>query len=96
MTIQDFKSSLKDSTPMAEMSELLKALWYDAKGNWESAHETAQEISTYDGSWIHAYLHRKEGDISNASYWYARAGRELPVITLHEEWENILNELINR
>jgi hypothetical protein len=96
MTPAEFKSSLTSSRPPQNMGGLLKSLWYDAKGDWEKAHETAQEIPTKDGSWIHAYLHRKEGDNFNASYWYTRAGREMPTVPLEKEWETILIELISR
>jgi hypothetical protein len=96
MTIEEFKSSLKNNEPPDGLTPLLKALWYDANGDWKNAHETAQEISTYDGSWVHAYLHRKEGDLSNASYWYLRAGRIMPDMSLEIEWEKILTELLGR
>jgi hypothetical protein len=73
---------------------LVQALWYDAKGDWHMAHTIAQEVNTADGAWIHAYLHRKEGDEGNASYWYQRANRKLPKISLDEERENLLAELL--
>lgn len=95
MTLEEFKSSIKENKPPDLLEPLLKALWHDAKGNWKSAHEIAQEISTYDGSWVHAYLHRKEGDLSNASYWYSRAGRSMPGISLESEWEIIVKELLS-
>jgi hypothetical protein len=73
---------------------LLQALWFDATGNWEKAHQLAQENHSPLGSWIHAYLHRKEGDLSNARYWYHKAGRYLPDLSLETEWEEIARELI--
>jgi hypothetical protein len=94
VTIEEFKSSLKDNNPPENFSGLLVSLWYDAKGDWNKAHETAQDIMTNDGSWIHAYLHRKEGDLSNASYWYSRAGRKDSTASLDQEWEQILRELL--
>ena len=72
----------------------MRALWYDGKDDWETAHNIAQDIHSEDGSWIHAYLHRKEGDNGNASYWYRRAGKQMPRLTLSEEWDNIAEELL--
>lgn len=95
MTLQEFKSSLKEQQP-PPVAVLLQALWYEAKGDWEKAHNLAQDVHTPDGSWIHAYLHRVEGDISNAGYWYHRANRKIPKQTLREEWEVIANELLIR
>lgn len=66
MTIEEFKSTLNNSHPPEALPPLLEALWYDAKGNWHRAHEIAQEIAGKEGAWVHAYLHRKEGDLSNA------------------------------
>jgi hypothetical protein len=62
------------------------ALWWDAHGDWDRAHQLAQSVDTPDGAWVHAYLHRKEGDLSNADYWYRRAGRQRPGIPLDAEW----------
>jgi hypothetical protein len=71
-------------------------LWYDAHGDWHRAHECAQEDAGKDGSWVHAYLHRKEGDQSNAGYWYARARRSMPAasVTLEAEWAEIARALL--
>lgn len=96
MTILDFKTTLKESDVPHFKNVLLQALWYDAKGDWNMAHKIAQEVDTLDGAWIHAYLHRKEGDEGNASYWYHRANRKLPKIALDEEREHLLAELLNR
>ncbi len=95
MTLQEFKTSLSSSAPPQNISEYLKALWFDAKGDWDKAHNIVQDIHSNTGSWIHAYLHRKEGDISNADYWYSRAGKERPSVSLEKEWEEIVNALIN-
>ena len=94
MTLQTFKASLSHSAPPDGLTTLLRALWYDGKNDWEAAHNIAQDVDSEDGSWIHAYLHRKEGDHGNASYWYRRAGRPVPRVTLSEEWENIAEELL--
>jgi len=93
MTLKEFKESLSEKTTTPGMSEYLKALWYDAKVDWEKAHTIIQDIEDKTAAWIHAYLHRKEGDSSNADYWYNRAGRKRPSLTLQEEWESIVKEL---
>ena len=69
-------------------------MWYDAKGNWDEAHDLAQEIESKSGSWVHAYLHNKEGDRSNAAYWYRKAGKPFPDKSLEEEWEEIVTFLL--
>lgn len=79
-----------------ELSPLLQAMWHDHQGNWEASHNIAQEIDTRNGSWVHAYLHRKEGDQSNATYWYHLAGKNMPSITLEKEWEEIVKALIKK
>ncbi|MBL7877006.1 MAG: hypothetical protein JNL53_15165 [Cyclobacteriaceae bacterium] len=94
MTLTEFKKSLAEQQP-PPVAVLLQALWYDARGDWEKAHAIAQEVNTKDGSWIHAYLHRKEGDHFNAQYWYTRANRALPKIDLDEEWNFIVKELLS-
>jgi len=94
MTIQEFKDSITLQDPPTHLNDLLKALWHDAKGDWESAHNLAQDVTTKDGSWIHAYLHRKEGDLSNAPYWYHKAGKSVCKKNLHEEWEEIAQALV--
>ena len=76
------------------LSPLLHAMWHDHQGNWEASHNLAQDVNTHDGSWVHAYLHRKEGDKSNALYWYHKAGRSLPQTTLEKEWEEIVTALL--
>ena len=95
MNLEEFKSSLINSKPPALSSQNLLALWYDANGNWDKAHDIVQITSGYDGDWIHAYLHRKEGDLSNASYWYSRIGRSNPNKPLEEEWEELASHLLD-
>lgn len=95
-TFEAFTESLKDNNPPASLSVLLKAMWFDGKGDWHLAHELAQEVATREGSWVHAYLHRKEGDRGNAGYWYNRAGRSMPTHSLEAEWESITRELLTR
>lgn len=94
MTLEDFKSSLQDPAPPSSLPKTLVALWHDGKNDWETSHNVAQDIHTNDGSWIHAYLHRKEGDLGNAAYWYSRAGKKMPGISLQKEWEQIVTELL--
>lgn len=73
--------------------QLLLALWHDYRGHWVVAHRIAQAVGTPEGSALHAYLHREEGDNSNALYWYSRAGRSTPDVSLEEEWETLAKEL---
>ena len=96
MTLDEFKSSLKNALPDPSWSPLLTALWHDAKGDWEASHNIVQDIHSSDGSWIHAYLHRKEGDNGNASYWYHRAGKKMPAQSLDDEWESITRYFLNK
>jgi len=70
-------------------------LWWDAQGNWAKAHESAQQDESPDGAWVHAYLHRKEGDHSNAEYWYRRAGRKAAQETFDQEWNAIATALLS-
>lgn len=92
MSLAQFKSSLQNSLPPSGLSALAEALWYDGRGNWEKAHEIAQSRNTPEYCLLHAYLHRKEGDIGNAGYWYSRAGRKMPQATIAEEWESLVKE----
>jgi len=94
MNLQAFKESLSATQPPANASEYIKALWYDANSNWDKAHKLIQDINDIKASWIHAYLHRKEGDISNADYWYSKAGKRRPSVSLDMEWEQIVNALL--
>jgi hypothetical protein len=94
MTLQEFKNSLHEKLPPPELNDLLKALWYDGKEDWEKSHNIVQDINSKDAAWIHAYLHRKEGDLGNASYWYHRAGKNLPSTSLNEEWESIVQAFL--
>ena len=94
MTLEELKHSLSADSPPLGSPTLIQALWHDAKGNWHAAHQLAQSIDGEDGAWVHAYLHRKEGDHSNASYWYHRAGKPMPVLTLEDEWAMLVGELL--
>lgn len=94
MTLDEFKRSTSGDEPPADLSRPLRALWHDARGDWTAAHETAQEIKDATGSWIHAYLHRKEGDLGNAGYWYQRAGKPEARGSLDAEWDEIASALL--
>lgn len=85
-----FLETLDNSSPDESWPEALKSLWYDAKGDWEASHNIAQDIHSDLGSWIHAYLHRKEGDEWNAGYWYRRANRPFSKLTLDEELKELV------
>lgn len=89
-----FKNSLALNTPPAIASVYLKAMWQDAKGNWNKAHDLIQDLPDKDAAWIHAYLHRKEGDLWNADYWYRRAGKKRPEVSLEEEWEQLVQAFL--
>ena len=89
MTLDDFRRSLAATEPPARLTLDLTGLWWDAKGDWTRAHESAQQDEGKDGSWVHAYLHRKEGDESNAAYWYQRAGQPVATDSLEDEWNRI-------
>lgn len=90
MTFDNFKLS---PTPPTD-NPLLLALWHDANGDWEAAHNIAQDIYTRDGSWLHAYLHCKEGDLWNAGYWYRQAGKPTHTGSLEQEWEELVQAFL--
>jgi hypothetical protein len=96
ITFDDFTASLTASAPPVGCSPLLSALWHDKRGDWEKAHQLAQAVDDADGALVHAYLHRKEGDLANAAYWYRRAGRPVTDSSLDDEWAAIVRELIGR
>ena len=93
MTIEQFARACEASRPPAGLAGPLLALWWDARGDWDRAHKVAQEAATQEGSLVHAYLHRKEGDPGNAGYWYSRAGRQPHRGSLEQEWKDIAAEL---
>jgi hypothetical protein len=91
MTVEQFQ---KSGNEPPGLTPPLRALWHDARGDWDTAHHIAQEDDSSDAAWVHAYLHRKEGDISNARYWYARAERTAHSGSLEEEWQVIVGSLL--
>ena len=93
-SLAEFRASLGQNQPPVGLPPLLQALWWDAKGHWKRAHEIAQDIGGPDAAWVHAYLHRKEGDNWNAGYWYSRAGKPKGTQSLDREWEEIAGALL--
>ena len=96
MNIDRFESTLKDAQPPVNLPPLLCALWHDAHGDWQRAHQIVQGEKGADASAVHAYLHRKEGDLANADYWYGRAHRLRPGMTLEAEWRELAELFLNR
>jgi hypothetical protein len=94
-TLTDFKESLNLEQPISGISVQLKSLWYDGKGDWNRAHAQVDHLKDQDSAWVHAYLHHKEGDIWNADYWYNKARKIRPDLTLEEEWEQLVSHFIN-
>jgi len=92
MTFNELQQSLENTAPPSASAPVV-ALWKDAKGDWDGAHVALQDDSSTDSAWVHAYLHRKEGDLSNAGYWYQRAGKTVAETSLEEEWEAIARAL---
>jgi hypothetical protein len=95
MNYEQFTGSLSATSPPEGLSVYLQAMWHDGKDDWEKAHDIIQDVDDKTAAWIHAYLHRKEGDVFNANYWYNRAGRRMPGYTLVQEWEEVVKELIS-
>jgi len=93
VTLDEFQASLSDANP-PNLSPPLIALWHDARGEWDKAHNVAQDIDDENGSWVHAYLHRKEGDLGNAGYWYRQARRPTAANALSDEWKEIVATLL--
>lgn len=95
MTFEEFKASLSQESPPAGVGAPLTALWLEAADSWDGAHDALQGQPDGNGSaWVHAYLHRVEGDLSNAAYWYRRAQRSPSDAPLPEEWEEIARALL--
>ena len=95
MTLQEFTATLSSAAPPTGLTPALLAMWHDARGDWNAAHDVAQGITDRTGAWVHAYLHRKEGDLPNAAYWYRAAQKEVVVEGPHiEEWSAIVETLL--
>jgi len=94
VNMADFRASLSGATPAPDLGAPLAALWWAAKGNWDEAHRIAQDERGANAAWVHAYLHRVEGDLGNAGYWYRQAGKPVATGALETEWEQIAAELL--
>lgn len=95
MDYKEFKESIRLPGPPPTLTVYQQALWYDANGNWNKSHELIQDLDDPYAAWIHAYLHRKDGDHSNASYWYARAGKPAVSCSPSDEWEQLATHFAN-
>jgi hypothetical protein len=93
MQLEEFIKSVTAAQPPTMLSPYAQALWYDKKNDWEKAHTIIQDIEDTTAAWIHAYLHRKEGDTGNAGYWYHKAGKKMPGYSLEKEWEEIVRAM---
>jgi hypothetical protein len=97
VTFDEFRASLvDDAAPPAGLSAPLRALWLDGKGDWAAAHGTVDDLETTEAARVHAYIHRKEGDLDNARYWYRRAGATPSKESLEREWEQLVRALLAR
>ena len=96
IAFEDFLKLKDEGTVPEDVPPLLQALLLDAAGDWDSAHTIAQNDVGRDGAWVHAYLHREEGDLGNAAYWYRSAGKSIPDMSLEEEWEYIAMALLRK
>ena len=96
MNVGEFKASVENGAIPSSLSPALQALWAEAGGDWHGAHNIVQNAQGRDAAWVHAYLHRKEGDSSNAAYWYGRAKRSRSKLSFEDEWEAITTELLQR
>jgi hypothetical protein len=94
MDLSAFRASLELPSPPPALNHALRALWLDAKGDWDGAHDAALSVEGGTGYWVHAYLHRKEGDAGNAAYWYRRARKPVCETPLEDEWEAIAKTLL--
>ncbi len=95
MTFAEFKASLKKAKPPADLSPALAALWWSGKDKWDEAHRIVMNEGGKDCAWVHAYLHRVEGDLDNARYWYRQAQRSVPASSLADEWIKIAATLLD-
>ena len=95
MTLPELRKSLTAVSLPSDLSVPLQALWHEAKGNWEKSHRLVQDESSPAAAWVHAHLHRKEGDLSNARYWYSRAGKDTSNLDLRQEWDEIARNLLS-
>ena len=95
MTFPEFQTSIARKDPPAGIGPVLQALWEDANGRWDAAHTIVQQMASIEAMSVHAYLHREEGDLSNAMYWYRRVNKTMPAISLENEWHALATQLLN-
>lgn len=95
MNLEEYILLLSASKPPTHLNHYLTILWYDANGKWEIAHKLANSIYNNNGALLHAFLHRKEGDLANAAYWYSIAGKKMPTGSLKEEWEKLVKKYLH-
>jgi hypothetical protein len=94
ITLETLKGITHERALPVRLPALLKALWWDRQGRWDEAHRIAQDLDSAEAAWVHAYLHRKEGDLGNAAYWYRRAGHPPASDDLWTEWDRIAAALL--
>lgn len=94
MSPAEFKATLSGAVPPPEAPPPLRALWFDKQEQWHAAHDEVQDGNDPGSAWVHAYLHRKEGDVGNAAYWYRIAGKKVCELPLEQEWEEIVESLL--
>jgi len=94
MQFEAFNNAVSGNEPPAGLNQYALSMWYDAKGDWEKAHQLVQDVPGETAAWIHAYLHRKEGDKGNAAYWYRLAGKDMPAYSLEKEWKEIVQSVL--
>ncbi len=94
MTIIQWQDSLKQQNPPKELNNIQKSLWYISKGNWDKAHSIVQFIFSKNAAWVHAFIHRVEGDNANANFWYRNAGKEFPNTDQKQEYNQLVETLV--
>jgi hypothetical protein len=94
MIAEELRAALRDAQPPPDVPPLVRALWFAGRGDWDAAHSIAQDVSGPEGAWVHAHLHRREGDAGNAAYWYRAAKKPVPSQGLDEEWSDIARSLL--
>jgi hypothetical protein len=90
----DFRATLSGASPAPNLDAPLAGLWWAAKGQWDQAHRIVQDDASAEAAWVHAYLHRVEGDLGNAGYWYRQAGKPVASGSLDAEWDVITSALL--
>lgn len=96
MTISEFKKRASSEEVPEQLSVYLKALWLDARDDWQGAHDLVDKLPGKDAAYVHAYLHRKEGDRFNADYWYGKSGKQRSQLSLEKEWEELVSYFLTK